>query len=85
MSWFLICVSYSPFKIVDVDWKVVKMTDKGTLRCPKELDSEGNWIAKQPRKSPVKYEFCQRKNSGSITRLMNLYKDFEKVQNNIKG
>ena len=74
------------FKIIDVDWKVVKMTDKGTLRCPKELDSDGNWIAKQPRKAANKYEFCQRKLTRSITRLMNLYNDFgDGMQSNIGG
>ena len=61
------------------------MTDKGTLRCPKELDSDGNWIAKQPRKAANKYEFCPRKLTGSITRLYKLYADFENMQNNIGG
>ena len=71
--------------MIDVDWKVVKMTDKGTLRCPTELDSDGNWIAKQPRKAANKYEFCPRKLTGSITRLYKLYADFENMQNNIGG
>ena len=73
------------FKNLDVDWRVVKMTDKGTLRCPTELNSEGNWISKQPRKAiNKKYKICKRTLSERIHRLMALYKDFGKIKYKFK-